>query len=66
MHLRRRRENHRVEPRNLQAVGEVGRNVADAIFRRRFLGLVQFAADQRDGLDPVDLLDRVEILEGQK
>ena len=65
VHLRRRRQDHRVEPRNLQAVGEIGRNVADAIFRRRLLGLVELAPDERDDLDTVDLLDRVEVFQAE-
>ncbi len=65
MHLRRRRENHRFEPWNLQGLGEIGRDVADSIFCRRLFGLVEFAPDQRDRLDPGDRLDRVEVLEAE-
>ena len=65
MHLRRRRENHRVEARNLQGLGEIGRDVADFIFRRRLFRLVELTPDQRDRLDPVDRLDRVEVLQAE-
>ena len=65
VHLRRRRKNHRVEPRKFQGLGEIGRDVADAIFRRGLLGLVELAADERDRLDPVDRLDRVEVLQAE-
>ena len=61
VHLRRRRQNHRIEPRQLEGVGEIGRDVANAIFRRRLSGLVELAPDERDRLDPVDQLDRVEV-----
>ena len=40
--------------------------MADAVFRRRLLRLVEFAADERDHLDAVDLLDRVEMLEAER
>ena len=65
VHLRRRRQNHRVEPRQLEGLGEIGRDVADAVFRRRLLGFVELAPDERDHLDPVDLLDRVEVPEAE-
>ena len=65
VHLRRRREDDRVEPRNLEGLGEIGRDVADSIFRRRLLGLVELAPDERDRLDPVDRLDRVEVLQAE-
>ena len=65
VHLRWRGQDDRVEPRKLQGVGEIGRDMADAIFRRRLLGLVELAPDERDRLDPVDLLDRVEVLQAE-
>ena len=65
VHLRRRRENDRVEVRQLQGVGEVGRGVADAIFRRRFLRLVELASNERDDLDARDILDGVEMLQAE-
>ena len=40
VHLRRRRKDHGVEPRNLEGVGEIGRDVADPVLRRRLPGLV--------------------------
>src|SRR5271163_230122 len=39
--------------------------MGDAVFRRRLLGLVELAPDQRDRLDPVDCLDRVEMPEAE-
>ena len=65
VHFRRRRENHRVEPRKFEAFGEIGRHMADAIFRRSLLRLVELAPDERYRLDPVDRLDRVEMLEAE-
>ena len=65
VHLRRGGEDDRVESRNFQALGEIGRDVADAVFRRRLFGLVELAPDERDRLDPVDQLDRVEMLEAE-
>ena len=56
VHLRRRRENDRVEARKLQGLGEIGRDMANPIFRRRLLRLVEFAPNERDRLDPVDRL----------
>ena len=65
VHLRRGGEDDRVESRNFQALGEIGRDVADAVLRRRLFGLVEIAPDERDRLDPVDQLDRVEMLEAE-
>ncbi len=65
VHLGRRREDDGVEVRQLEAVGQVGRRVADAVFPCRFLRLVEFAPDERDDLDPVDQLDAVEMLEAE-
>ena len=39
--------------------------MADAVLRRRLLGLVELAPDERDRLDPVDQFDRVEMLEAE-
>jgi hypothetical protein len=44
------------------AVLELGGDVADAVLAGHFAGLVQLAADQRDHLDAVDELDRVQML----
>jgi hypothetical protein len=65
VHLRRRGEDDRIESRNFQALGEIGRDVADAVLRRRLFGLVEIAPDERDRLDPVDQLDRIEMLEAE-
>ena len=65
VHLRRRGQDHRVEPGQLEGFGEIGRDMADAVFRRRLLGLVELAANERDRLDPVDQLDRVEVPEAE-
>ena len=65
VHLRRRGEDHRVESRNFQAFGEIGRDVADAVLRRRLFRLVEIAPDERDRLDPVDQFDRIEMLEAE-
>ena len=65
VHLGRRREDHRIESGNLEAFGEIGRNMADAVLRRRLLGLVEIAADERDRLDPIDQFDRIEMLEAE-
>ncbi len=66
VHLRRRREDHRVEAGQLQGVGELGRHMADAVcLGRGLLRLVEFAPDERDDLDPVDQLDAVEMLEAE-
>ena len=65
VHLRRRRENDRIEAGYLSAFGEIGGRMGDAIFRRRLVRLVEFAADQRDALDAVDQLDRIEMFEAE-
>ena len=65
VHLRRRRQDDGVEAGLLQSLGEFGRRVRDAVFLRRLLGLVEFAADHGDALDAVDQLDRVEMLEAE-
>ncbi len=66
VHLRRRGEDDRVEAGLLQRLGKLRRRVADAVFGGRLLRLVEFAADQRDHLDAVDQLDRVEMLEAER
>ena len=65
VHLGRRRQNDRVEAGQLEAVGEIRRHVTDAIFGRGLSRLVEFPADERDDLDPVDQLDAVEMLEAE-
>ena len=65
MHLSRRGQDHGVEARQLQAVGEVGGDVADAIFDGGLFRLVEFAADQRDHLHAVDQLDAVEMFQAE-
>src|ERR1700722_6200042 len=60
MHLRRRSQDDRIESRQFEGVREIGRDMADPIFRRRLLGLVELAADEREDLDSVDQFDRVE------
>ena len=61
VHLRRRRQDDRIEPRQFEGLGEIGRDMGDAVFRRRVPGLVQLTADERDRLDPVDQFDCVEM-----
>jgi hypothetical protein len=65
MHLRRRGQDDRIEPRLPEGLGEIGRGVSDALFRRRLFCLVKLAADERDRLDPVDPLDCVEMPEAK-
>ena len=65
VHLGRRRQNHRVEAGKLEAVGEIGGDVSDAVFGRGLLRLVELASDERNHLDPVDQFDAVEMLEAE-
>ena len=65
MHLGRRRQDHRIESWQLQRLGQIGRDMTDAVFRRLLPRLVEFAADERNDLDPVDQLDAVEMLEAE-
>ena len=51
--------------RQLQRLGQIGRDMTDAVFRRLLPRLVEFAADERNDLDPVDQLDAVEMLEAE-
>ena len=44
---------------------ELGADMADAVLGGHLLGLVEFAADQRDDLDAVDQLDGVEVLDAE-
>ncbi len=60
-----RAQDHRVELRQRQAVGEVGGHMADAVFAGDFPGLVELAADQRDDFDAIDVLDAVEMLDAE-
>ena len=52
-------------PGSFKCLGEIGRRVADAVFLRRLLGLVEFAPDKRNHFDAVDVLDRVEMLQAK-
>jgi hypothetical protein len=65
VHLRWRRRDDRIEPRLPEGLGEIGRDMADPIFRRRLRGLVELAANNRDDLDPADQFDRVEVSEAK-
>jgi hypothetical protein len=65
VHLGRRAQDHGVDFLHGQAVGQVGADVADAVLGGGLARLVQFAADQRDHLDAVDQLDRVEMLDAE-
>ena len=65
VHLRRRGQDDRIEPRQLESVREIGRDMANAIFRRRLFCLVELAADEGDRLDLVDQLDRIKVPEAE-
>ncbi len=65
MHLGWRAEDHGVEPVDGEAVGEVGRDVRDAVLLSDVLGLAELAPDQRDHLDAVDQAQRVEVLDAE-
>ena len=63
--LRGRGEDHRVDVRAREALGEVGRHVADAELARDLLRRLERAADERDDLDAVDLRERFEVLDAE-
>ncbi len=65
VHLRGRAQDHRVDVAARQALGQVGRDVADAVLARHLGGLVELAADQRDNLDAVDQPHGVQMLEAE-
>ena len=65
VHLGRRRQDDGVELGQFEAVGEIGRDMADAVFGGGLFRLVEFAPHQRDHLDAVDQLDAVEMLEAE-
>jgi hypothetical protein len=62
VHLRRRAQDDGVHLLQRQALGQVGGDMADAVFRGHFLRLVELAADERHHLDAVDQPDRVQVL----
>jgi hypothetical protein len=62
VHLGRRGEDHRIEARQRQRLGEIGGDMADAIFVGGLLRAFQRAADDRDHLDAGDVLQPVEVL----
>ena len=66
MHLRRRAEDDGIDLLQRKAVGELGRDVPDAVFGRDLLCRLQPAADQRHHLDPVDVLDAVEMPDAER
>ena len=61
MELRRRGEDHCLDPRLCEPFGEVERPVRDPAFGGQLLGVGGVAADERDHLDPVDAGDAVEM-----
>ncbi len=61
VHLRGRAQDHRVDIVPREAVGEIGRRMADAIFVGDRLGRFEAAADEGDDLDAVDQLEAVEM-----
>ena len=63
--LRGRAQNHRVQARERQAVGQVGGDVGNAVPGGHFVRLVQVAADQRHTLHAFDQLDGVQVLDAK-
>ena len=48
-----------------QAVGQIGGDMADAVFVSDFLGLLQIAADQGHHFHTVDVLDAVQVFDAE-
>jgi hypothetical protein len=65
VHLRRRAQDDGVDFLDLQAVGEVGGDVRDAVLVGHFLRLGELAAHHRHHLHAVDQLDGVEVLDAE-
>jgi hypothetical protein len=63
--LRGRAQDDGVDLLQREAVVEVRRHVTDAVLIGDDLRLVELAADQRDDLDAVDKLDRVQVLDAE-
>jgi hypothetical protein len=65
VHLRRRAQDDGIDLLDLQAVGEVGSDMRDAVLVGHFLRLGRIAADDGDDLDAIDQLDGVEVLDAE-
>src|SRR5262249_52807510 len=65
VHLGRRRQDHRVETREPESVGEIGRRVADTVLPGCPPRLLELAPDDGNDLDPVDQPDAVEMPEAK-
>ena len=65
VHLGGGAEDDRIHLGQGQAVGQVGRDMADAVLGRHFLRLVQLAADDRDHLHAVDVSDAIDVLDAE-
>ena len=61
MHLRRRGENHGLDPGLLQALGEIARPVRDVELAGDFLGRLGITADERSHFDTLDVGDALEV-----
>ena len=65
MHLRRGAKDDRIDFWQCQRVGQVRRDMLDAVLIRDLLRLAQIAADQRDDFDAVNVLDAVQVLDAE-
>jgi hypothetical protein len=63
MHLRRRAENHRIDVFARERLVEIRGDVLDAEFGGDAAGLLELATDERNDLDAIDLLQRLEVFD---
>ena len=65
MHLRRRAQDHCIDFWQSQAVCQIGGDMTNAIFVRNFFGLVEFAANQGNDFNAIDIFDAVQVLDAK-
>ena len=63
MHLGRRTQNDRIEARQREALGKLGRAMPDPEALCHQPRWLELATDERHHLDPIDLLNRLEVLD---
>ena len=65
VHLSRRAQDHSVEFLDLEGLGQIGGDVTNPVLGGDFPGFVQLTANERDHLNPIDVLNAIEMLDAK-